>query len=233
MTRPVEALVERLGFAPGPDPAIWREALTHSSSEARPHYERLEFLGDAVLKLVVSVWLYERYPGMNEGQMSTVRGRAVSDEILAVTARSLDLGPHLILGTAEKRSQGREKVGILASAFEALLAAVYLTHGYAAAAAFLDQWLAPEFERSLKLGKLENHKALLQEYTQAKFKSLPAYRVVAELGPVHDRTYEVEVLVAGEPRGLGRGKSKQSAEQAAAAVALADLGVIPLAPEVS
>jgi ribonuclease-3 len=226
MTRPVEDLVERLGFQPGPQPAIWREALTHSSSEARPHYERLEFLGDAVLKLVVSVWLYERYPGMSEGQMSTVRGRAVSDEILARTARELELGPHLILGAAEKRTQGREKVGILASAFEAVLAAVYLNHGYEAAAAFLERWLAPEFERSLTLGKLENHKARLQELTQARLKCLPVYRVVAEEGPVHDRTYEVEVLVEGHARGRGRGKSKQAAEQAAASVALENLGAV-------
>jgi ribonuclease-3 len=231
MTRPVDDLVQRLGFQPGPQPGLWREALTHSSAEERPHYERLEFLGDAVLKLVVSDWLYARYPGMNEGQMSTVRGRAVSDEILARTARELELGPHLILGAAEKRTQGREKVGILASSFEALIAAVYLNHGYPAAATMLDRWLAPEFERSLTLGKLENHKALLQEHTQARLKSLPAYRVVAEEGPVHDRTYEIEVLVAGEPQGRGRGKSKQAAEQAAAAVALERLGLRPT-PEV-
>ena len=223
MTRPVEALVERLGLPADPPDPRFREALTHPSADARPHYERLEFLGDAVLKLVVSRWLYDRHPGLDEGGMTKVRARTVSDETLARVAVAMDLGPHLILGPAEKRSKGRTKVGILASAFEALLGAVYLTAGEAGADAFLARWLAPELAQSLVLGGSENNKAVLQEHTQGLALGLPTYRLVDTLGPDHDRRYVVEAAVAGEALGRGEGPSKKAAEQAAAAEALAAL----------
>lgn len=224
MTRPVEDLATRLGYDPTVSPELWRQALTHRSAEQRPHYERLEFLGDAVLKLVASEWLFQRFPGLDEGQMTKVRARAVSDEALARAARQLDLGPHIILGAAEKRTSGREKVGILASALEAVLGVVYLAHGYEAASAFLSIWLADEFEAAVRIGGQDNHKAVLQEWTQQRYKSLPVYRLVAESGPEHDRTYEIEVQVHGKALGVGLGKSKKSAEQAAAARALEQLG---------
>lgn len=223
MTRPVADLVARLGFEPDRATDLWRQALTHRSSETRPHYERLEFLGDAVLKLVVSEWLFQRFPGLDEGQMTKVRARAVSDEALARAAQALDLGPYLILGAAEKRTRGRDKVGILASCLEAVLGVIYLEYGHDAAAAFLAERLEDEFETSLRLGGQDNHKAVLQEWTQGRFKTLPVYRLVGESGPEHDRSYEIEVLIGGERRGVGQGKSKKSAEQAAAAEALANL----------
>ncbi len=223
MTRPVEALVERLGYPAEPLDPRFREALTHPSADERPHYERLEFLGDAVLKLIVSRWLYDRHPGLDEGGMTKVRARTVSDETLARVALTMDLGPHLILGGAEKKSKGRTKVGILASAFEALLGAVYLTGGEAAADAFLARWLAPELAESLELGGSENAKAVLQELTQAVRRTLPTYLLVETKGPDHDRRYIVEVVVAGEPLGRGEGTSKKAAEQVAAADALSTL----------
>jgi ribonuclease-3 len=223
VTRPVEALVARLGLPADPPDPRFREALTHPSSDAHPDYERLEFFGDAVLKLVVSRWLYDRHPELDEGGMSKVRARTVSDETLAIAAEALELGPHLILGAAEKKSRGREKVGILASSFEAVLGAVYLTAGDDAAEAFLERWLGPEFRRSLQLGGRENAKAVLQELTQGADRTLPAYRLVDTLGPPHDRRYVIEVLVGGEPLGRGEGPSKKAAEQHAAAEALAAL----------
>lgn len=227
MTRPAADLATRLGFDPEVGADLWRQALTHRSAETRPHYERLEFLGDAVLKLVVSQWLFEQHPGFDEGQMTKVRARAVSDEALARAAQALDLGPWLILGTAEKRTKGREKVGILASSFEALLGAIYLSRGMEAASDFLKQWLMEEFETSIRLGGQDNHKAVLQEWTQGRYKRLPTYRQVGESGPEHERTYEIEVLIGDTPYGVGRGKSKKSAEQAAAAAALARLAEHP------
>jgi ribonuclease-3 len=223
MARPFAELITQLGFDPGAQAAMWQQALTHRSAEGQPHYERLEFLGDAVLKLVVSEWLYEREPGKSEGEMTKVRARVVSDEALARVALRMELGEYLILGPAEKRSRGKTKVGTLASAFEALLGVIYLAHGYEAAVRFLDTWLADEYATSLAVGGLDNYKALLQELTQGRFKSLPEYRLAAEIGPEHDRFYDVEVWVAGERRGAGRGRSKKAAEQQAAQEALASM----------
>lgn len=223
MARPVSDLVAALGFDPAAASAMWEQALTHRSTEGQPHYERLEFLGDAVLKLVVSQWLYEREPGKDEGEMTKVRARVVSDETLARVAVRMELGEYLILGPAEKRSRGKTKVGTLASAFEALLGAIYLTLGYDAAAGFLDTWLADEFKTSIAVGGLDNYKAVLQELTQSRYKSLPEYKLAAEIGPEHDRYYDVEVWVDGHRRGAGRGRSKKAAEQQAAQEALASI----------
>lgn len=220
MARPVAELVAHLGFDPAHNPDLWRQALTHRSAEARPHFERLEFLGDAVLKLVASQWLFERHADFDEGQMTKVRARAVSDETLARVALTMELGEYLILGAAEKRTRGKGKVGILASCLEAVLGTIYLTHGYAAANDFLGRWLTEEFETSIRLGGSDNHKAVLQELTQGRYKSLPEYRPAGESGPEHDRSYSVEVWIAGQRRGAGSGKSKKSAEQNAAEDAL-------------
>lgn len=223
MAKPVEEFVARLGFEPDLAPELWRQALTHRSAEGQPHYERLEYLGDAVLKLVVSEILFERHPGMSEGEMTKVRARAVSDDTLAKVAREMKLGDHLVLGAAEKRTRGKEKVGILASSLEAVLGVIYLKVGYDAVFKFLDQWLAGELAEAIRLGGLDNYKAVLQELTQQAYKSLPEYRLIAEIGPEHDREYDIGVWIAGECRGVGRGRSKKSAEQMAAAQALESL----------
>lgn len=226
MALPVAELVARIGFDPGVAPALWQQALTHKSAEGQPHFERLEFLGDAVLKLVVSDWLFERYPDLPEGEMTKVRARAVSDETLARVALTLNLGEYLILGPAEKRNRGKTKVGTLASSLEAILGAIYTVHGYAAANGFLNDYLGPEFATSIAVGGQDNYKALLQEYTQQRYKSVPDYRLAAEVGPEHDRYYDMEVWVAGERLGGGRGRSKKAAEQVAAAEALAAIRTI-------
>lgn len=227
MALPIAELIERLGFDPAVEPALWRQALTHKSAEGQPHYERLEFLGDAVLKLVVSQWLYERFASLPEGEMTKVRARVVSDETLARVALTLNLGEYLNLGPAEKRNRGKTKVGTLASAFEAILGAIYTVHGYAAADAFLQTYLGPEFTTGVEVGGQDNYKAVLQEYTQQRYKSVPEYRLVAEIGPEHDRFYDMDVWVAGERLGGGRGRSKKAAEQVAAAEALAAIRKSP------
>lgn len=218
--RGIEELIEKLGFDPGRSPELWRQALTHRSAEGQPHYERLEFLGDAVLKLVVSDWLYARQPAMSEGEMTKVRASVVSDATLSRVAEQIGLGAYLIVGPAEKGTRGKGRVGILASSFEAVLGVVHLSEGAAAADAFLQRWLADELAEALRVGGQDNFKAVLQEYTQGRFKKLPEYRLVGEIGPEHDRRYDIAVYIEGDCLGVGRGTSKKHAEQQAAAKAL-------------
>lgn len=226
MTRSVAPLLERAGLPPPYDDPRFEAALTHPSSEHRPHYERLEFLGDAVLKLVVSEWLYHHIPALSEGAMTQVRAQTVSDETLALAARSLDLGPHLILGSSEKRTKGREKTSILASAFEALLGAIYEVHGLSTAGQFLKHWLASQFQAALTSGGRDNYKAVLQELTQKNWQCLPTYHVLEEPGMGgHAPTFTVEVTLKGEVLSRAQGGSKRQASQRAAALALKALTV--------
>ncbi|MEB3284227.1 MAG: ribonuclease III [Candidatus Sericytochromatia bacterium] len=224
MTQAISSLLERAGL-PGPhEDARYSAALTHPSSESRPHYERLEFLGDAVLKLVVSDWLYAQKSPLSEGAMTQVRAQTVSDETLSLAARRLNLGPHLILGTSEKRSGGREKTSILASAFEALLGAIYEIHGLGVAGRFLKEWLSPEFEQALTKKGQDNYKAVLQELTQKKWQCLPTYAVTEE-PPAAGRSplFTVEVSLHGERLAQAQGSSKRQASQRAAELALKNL----------
>ena len=220
MARPVLDLVERIGFDRTVAPELWTQALTHKSAESVANYERLEFLGDAVLKLVISQWLYDRAPHMPEGEMTKVRARVVSDEVLARVAVAMELGPHLVLGPSEKRSAGRTKVGTLASAFEAMLGVVHQVHGYAAADAFLRTWLGPEYETALEVGGQDNYKALLQEHSQKLHKTVPEYRLVERSGPDHAAKFTVAVSIKGVGEAEASGSSKQEAETLAAAAFL-------------
>jgi len=221
VTRPIASLLEKAQLPEPHDDPRFQAALTHPSSATRPHYERLEYLGDAVLKLVVSEWLFQRTPPLSEGVMTQVRAQAVSDETLAVAARALDLGPYLILGASEKRSGGREKTSILASAFEALIGAIYEVHGLSIAAQFLKTFLGPEFQRaSLSAGR-DNYKAVLQEWTQKHHQCLPIYETLenATHGS-HAPVFTVEVVLQGQVLARATGGSKRQASQRAAALAL-------------
>lgn len=202
---------------------LFVQALTHASSTEGPDYERLEFLGDAVLKLVVSDWIYECYPSMSEGEMTKIRAKIVSDAILGTIAQRLDLGLVLRLGAAEKRTGGKKKVGTLAAALEAVLAATYLTLGLESAKALIRRLWASELETAATAPGAENAKAILQEITQERFAILPVYRVVGGEGPQHQHTFFVEVEVQGRVYGHGKGRTKKEAEQAAASQALVAL----------
>lgn len=217
--RPVGELVTLLGLPGGAEERL-AQALTHSSVSGKPHYERLEFLGDAVLKLVIAEWLYERYPSLPEGELTKILTRVVSDATLAAIARELDLGSFLRLGRAEAKSGGARKVGTLAASLEAVLAAVYLAHGRAAVAELVRRLWETELAAAAVAPGAENFKARLQEETQERFGSLPTYRVVGGEGPLHEYTFFVEVEVEGRVLGHGRGASKKQAEQAAASEAL-------------
>jgi len=208
------------------DRALLQEAFIHSSYvnetlEAEPICnERLEFLGDAVLGMVVAERLYEELPQSQEGKLTSIRSAMVRRESLAAAASRLGLGQCLLLGKGEESSGGRTKSKNLADVFEAVIGALYLDQGLAVAAAFVARHLAqPELDSSGKDWST-NYKALLQETTQARHHSLPKYRTVMALGPDHDKEFTVEVLLDGEPIGRGVGRSKKIAEFAAARDAL-------------
>lgn len=204
-------------------------ALTHASSlnerkgsEPRGDNERLEFLGDAVLDLIISEALIERYPEATEGALSKMRARLVSEAALAQIARRLGLGRFLRLGRGEELSGGREKSSLLADAFEAVVAAVYHDGGYEAARRTVLTLLEPEFAEELASGVID-YKTQLQEYCQQLFGQLPLYRVTRESGPDHRKVFQVELMINGRCYGDGTGKSKKEAEQQAAKTALAQL----------
>jgi ribonuclease-3 len=182
--------------------------------------ERLEYLGDAVLTYVSSLQLYRRFPGLQEGELTSLRAAAVRAETLATFARQIQLGRYLLLGRGEEKSGGRNRPLLLSSAFEALTGAILLDLGLDQATAFLERFLDPEFEAILAEGRHENYKSLLQELTQSRLQATPVYRTAKTAGPSHARTFTVEVLVNDEVAGEGEGSSKRAAEQAAAQQAL-------------
>ena len=207
------------------------EALTHKShvNEAKgkqeKHNERLEFLGDAVLTLIISEYLAATCPDLSEGELSKLKARLVSEVSLAKAARRLELGMLLRLGRGEELTQGREKPSLLANAMEALLAAVYLDGGLEAARTFILRTFALELQEvqtAEGIFATVDYKTRLQEWCQKQFDTLPNYNIVRESGPDHQKTFEVQLTVRGEVRGVGVGKSKKEAEQMAAKQALSE-----------
>lgn len=210
-------------------PALLVEALTHRSylNEARvsgaSDNERLEFLGDAVLSLVMSEYVLHAFPEAAEGALSKLRARLVSEKTLARVATKIGLGERLRLGRGETKTEGRSKPSILADGLEAVLAGVYLDGGLDAAATCIKAAFRDELascDRSLARG---DFKTDLQELCQRDFALLPQYRTVQEMGPDHEKRFEVEILIRGDCYGVGIGKSKKEAEQMAAKQALEQL----------
>jgi ribonuclease-3 len=222
---PVEALQAVLGMAL-PDRAVALAAVTHKSyaNEHRDEEvldnERLEFLGDAVIDLAVSQRLMERFPDAREGELSKMRASVVDEQGLADMARALDLGALLRLGRGEELTGGRRKASLLADAMEAVVAAVYLAAGLRPVLSLVDRFLGEAFARASEGTLDRDFKTQLQELAQSRQRASPRYRVVAEVGPDHEKTFEVEVDLRGEVLGRGSGRSKKDAEQAAARVAL-------------
>ncbi|NKB81169.1 MAG: ribonuclease III [Nitrospirales bacterium] len=210
-------------------PTLLEEALTHKShlqdkrtSKAK-HNERLEFLGDAVLALVVSEELTERFPAFTEGELSKTRAYLVSKTSLAQAAQRLHIGRFLRLGRGEEVTHGRSKHSLLANALEALIAAIYKDGGLAPAKMFI---LATLKENMANLPNLtvpdhvQDYKSQLQEWCQHHFNALPQYTVVQEQGPDHQKVFDVVVAIQGNNAGQGKGNTKKEAEQQAAEQAL-------------
>jgi ribonuclease III len=206
------------------NPSLLVRALTHISADRAKdgaHNEVLEFLGDAVLDLAVSDLLIRRYPARTEGDLSRMRAALVNSPALAQKAMLLRLGSLLRLGKGEERSDGRNKPSILAGAFEALLGAIYEDGGYEPCRRLVDTYFSTDIHDK-KLGQ-QDYKTRLQEISQMLFRETPAYRIVGESGPDHDKHFVTEIAVAGKVLGRGRGKTKKQSEQQAAARALAEL----------
>jgi len=202
--------------------ALYRRALTHRSllrGDPDQHLqsnERLEFLGDALLDLIVSETLYERFPKKDEGHLTRLRAKLVSGPALAQYARRMGLGPHLRMSDNAEQGQGRDNPNILADAFEALAGAVYLDRGHAAAAQFVHERALDPFDLDDVAARDENYKSQLLERMQAEGRAQPTYRVVREEGPSHDKTFTVAAVVGDTAYAQGTAGSKQEAEQRAA-----------------
>jgi ribonuclease III len=201
--------------------AVTHRSYVHEHYESLiPPNERLEFLGDSVLNFLTARYLYLRHPELGEGQLTAMRAALVRTGTLARFARSVGLGAHLKLGKGEENSGGRERDGLLADAFEAIVAAIYLDQGMNAADAFLLPLLEAEGERITTHGLQIDDKSRLQERVQSERNLTPRYRTVSVEGPDHNRTFTIEVYAGGEKLGVGVGNSKQAAAQAAARAAL-------------
>ena len=202
------------------------EALTHRSylNEHRTtpgsHNERLEFLGDAVLELAVTHFLFMKFPGKPEGDLTAYRAALVNTYSLAETAEGLGVNDMLLLSKGEKKDTGRARQIILANAFEAILGAVYLDQGFEAAEAFVAKNLYPKIDYVLKNRTWQDAKSQFQEVAQDKKSVTPTYKTLSETGPDHDKQFTVGVFLADKEVARGDGKSKQEAEQAAAQAAL-------------
>ena len=208
------------------------KALTHSSytfENKLPsllNNERLEFLGDAVLKLIASRYLYDRFPEYAEGELTKIRSIIVSDNVLAKIAGDLELGKYLNIGFHEKKMGGTKRSSTLACAFEAILGAFYMDGKFHQLYNYLTNVLEPKVTELDQCVARHNFKAILQEYAQGKGMELPDYRIIKEDGPAHDKTFEIEVFVNEESLGHGNGKSKKEAQQKAAEMALNALNLL-------
>jgi ribonuclease III len=212
------------------DRGLLEHALTHKSRAAEDvsggvaDNESLEFLGDAVLGLIVADALFRQYPSYNEGQKSKIKASIVSTQALARQAEEIQLGDHLILGRGEEKTGGRFKQALLADAYEALIAAIYLDGGLDAADAFLRRELKDAIDAGADRNFVgQDFKSALQERVQALGRPLPEYRIAGETGPDHRKIFSIEVVVGGEVLAGASGKAKKEAEQEAARLALEKL----------
>jgi len=199
---------------------LLKRALTHKSyaneNKASTHNERMEFLGDAVLNLIVSEYLMILCPAAQEGDLSKYRAAVVNEQTLAAVARKLNLGDFLLLGRGEELNGGREKGSLLANSLEALTAAVYLDAGMEACKPFFLRAFSDIIKKISVTSTILDYKTALQELCQMRLKQLPEYRIVSEIGPEHRKRFEVEIFIQNVFFGRGSGKSKKEAEQCAA-----------------
>ncbi len=214
------------------DRQLFLQALSHRSyfqengNGALGSNERMEFLGDAVLNLIVAKRLFEQHESSPEGDLTKGRSRLVNRKSLSIYAHQVHLEDFMLIGVSATRTDGRGMSKILADAFEALVAAIYLDGGNEAAREFIDRQINSALRDGTVTTDDENFKSQLLEYAQAEGLSIPRYATINEEGPDHDRTFTVEVYVGNDPHGVGMGKNKKDAEQAAAEKALQKLQLI-------
>ena len=208
------------------NPALLEKALTHSSysNEHRlgklNNNERLEFLGDAVLEVVSSEFLYKKYPERPEGELTKQRASMVCEQTLALCARDLELGSYLLLGRGEDMTGGRERASVTSDAMEAMIGAIYLDGGFANAKEYIDRFILNDIEHKQLF---YDSKTILQEIVQGEMECEPVYELTGEEGPNHNKKFTVQVLIREQVYGTGSGRTKKAAEQEAAYAALLKL----------
>ena len=199
--------------------AFTHRSFAHEAGENGENNERLEFLGDSVLGLVVAQYVYETLPDQPEGELARIKSFVVSEASLSEIARGLRVDNFILIGKGEEYSGGRSKKTILADCLEAIIGAHYLDSGFVAAERFVRAMLIPEINKVLENRHAKDYKTLLQEFVQKRMKTYPRYRVVQKTGPDHDKTFWIEVHVGDRSFGAGKGKNKKEAEQEAARLA--------------
>ncbi len=202
------------------DKGLLSKALTHKSYKKPYSNERLEFLGDAVLNLVVGEYLYKKFPDSNEGELSKMRAGLVNEASFQVLANSIELGRFILLSSSEERNKGRQKASILSDAFEAIMGAVYLESGIDVVRKISLDLIEQEYKNISLDYLLQDYKTSLQEITQALFAEIPEYKLEKETGPDHQKNFEVSIWIDGKTYGSATGKSKKIAQQAVAKIAL-------------
>ena len=227
-------LEQRIGYS-FKDESLLNMALTHTSyvkgdGRSSAHNERLEFLGDAVLELCISEYLYNRFADYNEGDMTRLRAQTVCEGALFEVAKRLELGRLLLLGKGEDHSGGREKPSILSDAVEAVIGALYIDGGMETAKGFIMNFIGTAMQTAVSEGPHKDYKTMLQEYVQKRHLGQISYVLTGSTGPDHSKVFDMDVTIAGVTAGSGEGKTKQEAGQQAAKAALTGLGIIS-APE--
>lgn len=215
------------------DNTLLKAALTHKSYLRRHFndhkmpspFERMEFLGDSILGFVVSKELFSRHPKEQEGKLSKLKSKIVSETYLTMKANTLELGKYLLLSQEEAASGGAEKPSILSDSVEALICAIYLDSGIAAASRFIKNHILVDYEETVTRDELVNYKSILQEYLQARNQDPPKYVTISEDGPEHQKVFTIEVRIGNKLSCTGKGNTKKAAHQEAARLACQKLGI--------
>ncbi len=204
------------------DPNLLRRAITHKSSvrNKRMSNERLEFLGDAVLELVITEYLTNKFKEMDEGELSRIRAACVNSETLSSVSKELGISEFIKIGKSEKREHIEHNPGILEDAFEAIVGAIYIDGGLKEAQKFIIKHISKKIDEIATGNVITDHKTYLQELTQKHFMVLPEYRIIKEEGVEHNKIFHCEVFIKGKSYGVGIGKSKKTAEKEAAKIAI-------------
>ncbi|MGB7604068.1 MAG: ribonuclease III [Lutisporaceae bacterium] len=212
------------------DSSLLNTAMTHSSytanrAEKLEHYERLEFLGDSILSMIVSQYIFRNCKELAEGQLTRVRANIVCEASLYEAAEKIDLGEFLLISKGEELTGGRSRISILADAFEALIAAIYLDGGINKAKSFVLDTLKDIIKRAIQNKIVSDYKSYIQEYIQKTSQAKISYELLLEEGPAHSRTFEIAMMLDDKTIGIGRGNSKKEAQQAAAKNAMEKLEI--------
>lgn len=207
------------------DQSLLTTALTHRSAlnernNLKLSYERLEFLGDAILEVIISDHLYHKYPNKPEGGLTNLRSQIVQTKTLATAAKKIKLDELIILSTGERKAKGHQNPSLLADCFEAVIGAIYLDQGLEKTKKFISVNLLKDLDSLIKSAHVTDYKSNYQEIVQRKLKITPTYKIIKAVGPDHDKTFTVKVMLNNKSIAQGSGKSKQTAQQKAAKAAL-------------